>query len=65
MCVCMCVVSVVCGCEHAFSTDVILTAETIYDSCSTLRLITCMHDLLKPEGVAYVAGCQRPMCACA
>ena len=36
--------------------DMILTAETIYDSASTLRLITCMQDLLKPEGVAYIAA---------
>lgn len=36
--------------------DVILTAETIYDTSATPRLITCIHDLLKPDGVAYVAA---------
>ena len=31
--------------------DVILTAETIYDTKATPRLVTCMHDLLKPGAV--------------
>jgi 2-polyprenyl-3-methyl-5-hydroxy-6-metoxy-1,4-benzoquinol methylase len=36
--------------------DIVLTAETIYDANTVPRLVTCIHDLLKPEGVAYIAA---------
>mmetsp|Transcript_30522 Transcript_30522/g.98348 ORF Transcript_30522/g.98348 Transcript_30522/m.98348 type:complete len:297 (-) Transcript_30522:93-983(-) len=36
--------------------DVILTAETIYDDKSSGRLIACIDDILKPDGVAYIAA---------
>jgi hypothetical protein len=36
--------------------DVILTAETIYSEDSVHRLIACIDELLKPEGVAYIAA---------
>lgn len=36
--------------------DVILTAETIYSEESVHTLIQCMDELLKPEGVAFIAA---------
>lgn len=36
--------------------DIALTAETIYSEDSVHRLIACLDEILKPEGVAFIAA---------